>query len=551
MSDQAVVETSTQRGSIAEVDYEVIVIGAGVAGIYQIKRLTDLGVNATVLERDADLGGTWYQNRYPGARFDSESFTYGYSFSQELLDEWHWTEMFSPQPETLKYLNFVADKFDLRQYMQFGCTVEAMTFDESTDTWSLELADGRTLTCHVVITAIGVLSIPTTPQIEGMDSFGGLSFHPAEWPHDPPDLTGKRVAIIGTGATAIQIIPEVAKQAADLTVFQRRPNWAAPLNNRPISEEEMAEIRQRYDEIFERCARSPGGFEHEPDRRGFYNVPREERLELWDRLYDGPGFGIWLQNFSEIFMDEDANAEFSDYIADRIRQRVDDPELAEKLIPTDHGFGIQRVPMESGYFETYNRDNVLLVDAAETPIERITPAGVQTSDGTEREFDIIVYATGFDAFTGAFDRIDIQGIGGQKLRNKWVDGPVTYLGMTVHGFPNLLMLAGPQIAATNFPRACETAVDWVTPLLEYCWEHGHTRFEATAEAEQGWYDHVAEMYEPFLLRKAKSWITGYNGNLDGHEYGKMRYNIYNGGGPKYASIIAEVADGDYEGFTFC
>ncbi len=531
-------------------DYEVIIIGAGVAGIYQIKRLSDLGVKATVLERDPDLGGTWYQNRYPGARFDSESFTYGYSFSQELLDEWDWTELFSPQPETLKYLNYVADKFDLRQYMQFDCTVEAMIFDEDTDTWSLELADGRTLTCHHVITAIGVLSVPTKPHIEGMDRFEGLSFHPAEWPHDPPSLTGKRVAIIGTGATAIQAIPEVAKEAAHLTVFQRRPNWAAPLNNRPISAEEMAEIRARYDDIFERCARSPGGFEHEPDRRGWDNVSREERLELWDRLYDGPGFGIWLQNFTEIFMDEEANAEFSDYIADRIRQRVDDPELAEKLIPTDHGFGIQRVPLETGYFETYNRDNVTLVDAAETPIERITPAGIETADGTERAFDIIVYATGFDAFTGAFDRIDIQGTGGQKLRTKWADGPVTYLGMTVHGFPNLLMLAGPQIAATNFPRACETAVDWVTPLLEHCWEQGHTRFEATAEAEQGWYDHVAKMYEPFLLRKAKSWITGYNGNLDGHEYGKMRYNIYNGGGPKYASIIGEVAENDYEGFTF-
>ena len=532
-----------------EPDYEVIVIGAGVAGIYQIKRLADLGVNAIVLEGNADLGGTWYNNRYPGARFDSESFTYGYSFSDELLDEWHWTEMFSPQPETLRYLEYVVEKFDLRRHMEFNCKVEAMHFDEATDNWTLWLEDGRTLTSHIVITAIGVLSIPTMPTIEGMDSFEGPSFHPFEWPHDPPDLSGKRVAIIGTGATAIQIIPEVAKEAGHLTVFQRRPNWAAPLNNRPISEEEMADIRRRYDDIFERCARSPGGFEHEPDRRGFYNVPREERLELWDRLYDGPGFGIWLQNFAEIFMDEDANAEFSDYIADRIRQRVDDPELAEKLIPKDHGFGIQRVPLETGYFETYNRDNVLLVDAAETPIERIIPTGVRTT-AQDYEFDLIVYATGFDAFTGAFDRIDIQGVDGQKLRSRWVDGPVTYLGLLVHGFPNMVMLAGPQIAATNFPRACETAVDWTVPLLEHVWENGHTRFEATAAAEQAWYEHVAAMYEPFLLRKAKSWITGYNSNLDGHEYGKMRYNIYNGGGPKYTARLHEVAQNDYEGIAF-
>ncbi|MGI9616296.1 MAG: flavin-containing monooxygenase [Acidimicrobiales bacterium] len=537
--------TDAQR----EPDYEVVVIGAGVAGIYQIKRLTDDGVNAIVLEGNEDLGGTWYKNRYPGARFDSESFTYGYSFSEELLDEWHWTEMFSPQPETLRYLQYVVDKFDLRQYMEFDCKVQAMRFDTETDNWTLDLHDGRTITAHVVITAIGVLSVPTMPHIDGMDSFEGPSFHPFEWPKDPPDLAGKRVAIIGTGATAIQIIPEVAKEAEQLTVFQRRANWAAPLNNRPISEEEMAEIRRRYDDIFERCARSPGGFEHEPDRRGFYNVPKQERLELWDSLYDGPGFGIWLQNFTEIFMDEDANAEFSDYIADRIRRRVDDPELAEKLIPKDHGFGIQRVPLETGYFESYNRDNVTLVDGSETPIERITPTGVRTSD-QDYEFDLIVYATGFDAFTGAFDRIDIEGTDGQKLRAKWAEGPVTYLGLMVHGFPNMVMLAGPQIAATNFPRACETAVDWTTPLLEYVWENGHRRFEPTAEAEQAWYEHVAKMYEPFLLRKAKSWITGYNSNLDGHEYGKMRYNIYNGGGPKYTARLDEVAHEGYEGIAF-
>jgi cation diffusion facilitator CzcD-associated flavoprotein CzcO len=249
-------------------------------------------------------------------------------------------------------------------------------------------------------------------------------------------------------------------------------------------------------------------------------------------------------------MDEDANAEFSDYIADRIRGRVDDPELAEQLIPTDHGFGIQRVPLESGYFETYNRDNVLLVDAKETPIERITPGGVLTSDGVEREFDIIVYSTGFDAFSGAFDRIDIRGVDDQSLRAKWATGPVTYLGLTVSGFPNMVMLAGPQIAATNFPRAIETSVDWATDLLEFTWERGHSRFDTDPDAEQEWVDHVAEMYEPFLLRKAQSWITGYNSNVAGHEQGTMRYNIYNGGGPKYVAALRDAAHDDYRGLTF-
>lgn len=549
MTDQAVLEATERKQQGSEPDYEVIVIGAGVAGLYQIKRLLDLGVNATVLEGNSDLGGTWYNNRYPGARFDSESFTYGYSFSRELLDEWHWTERFSPQPETLRYLNYVADKFDLRDHLQFNCYVDAMSFDEDTDTWTLRLRDGRELTTHFVMTAMGVLSVPTYPQIEGIDSFEGPSFHTFDWPHEPVEIAGKRVAVIGTGATAIQAIPEIAKEAAELYVFQRRANWAAPLNNSPISEEEMADIRRRYDEIFAQCARTPGGFEHEPDRRGFYNVPREERLEFWDKLYDGPGFGIWLQNFVEIFVNEEANAEFSEYIANKIRERVDDPEVAEKLIPKDHGFGIQRLPLETNYYEAYNRDNVHLVDASETPIEEITPKGIRTSE-REYEFDLIVYATGFDAFTGAFDRIDITGVGGQKLRDKWADGPITYLGLFVHGFPNMIMLAGPQLAATNFPRAIETAIDWATPLLEYVWENGYSRLEATAEAEQEWYDHVAEMYEGLLLRKAKSWITGYNSNLEGHEYGKMRYNIYNGGGPKYSKIIKEVADSDYKGIAF-
>lgn len=543
-------ETSNEQQSIdPQPDYEVVIIGAGVAGIYQMKRLLDLGVNATVLDANPDVGGTWYNNRYPGARFDSESFTYGYSFSRELLDEWHWTEQFSPQPETLKYLSYVTEKFGLREHMQFNCKVESMVFDEDTNTWTLRLSDGRELSSHFVLSAVGVLSTPTMPKIEGVERFKGTSFHSFHWPHEPVDLKGKRVAVIGTGATAIQLIPEVAKEAAHLTVFQRRPNWAAPLNNAPISAAEMASIRKRYDEIFENCAKTPGGFEHAPDRRGFYEVTAEERRELWDRLYDEPGFGIWLQNFVEIFVDERANAEFSDYIAERIRGRVDDPVLAEKLIPKDHGFGIQRVPLETGYFETYNRDNVELVDSEETPIVKVTENGLDTTNRSF-DFDIIVYSTGFDSFTGAFDKIDIRGTGGQRLSDKWADGPVTYLGLTVKGFPNFVMLAGPQTAATNFPRGAELAVDWATPFLEFMWSHGYSRFDVDENAEAAWVDHVKEMYEGLLLRTAKSWITGYNSNLEGHEYGKTRYNIYNGGGPRYAGRLHEVAESGYEGIGF-
>ena len=539
------------KGEGAKSHHEVIVIGAGVAGIYQIKRLADLGIDALVLDAAPDLGGTWYWNRYPGARFDSESYTYGYSFSRELLEEWHWKERFSAQPENLRYLNYVADKFDLRKYMRFNCKVVAARYDEAETLWRLKLADGSELTCRFVILAIGLLSVPTPPRLEGMDSFKGRSFHTFYWPHEPLDLTGKKVAVIGTGATAIQIIGEIADTVGELTVFQRRPNWSAPLNNGPISNEEMADIRARYDEIFAACARTPGGFEHEPDRRGFHEVTREERVALWDKLYDEPGFGIWLSNFREIFTDEAANAEFSAYIADRIRKRVKDPVTAEKLIPKDHGFGVQRVPMETNYFEAYNRDNVHLVDISETPIERVTENGLRTSAG-DYEFDIIVYSTGFDAITGAFDHIDISGIGGEKLFDKWRDGPSTFLGMLVHGFPNLLMPTGPQSgsASTNFPRGIENGVNWCTDLLQHMWNRGYVRAEATLGAQERWTAHVAKMYEIMLMRKAKSWFTGYNSNVAGHEEGTVRYFVYNGGTPKFVGIINNIAANGYEGIAF-
>ena len=531
--------------------YEVIVVGAGVAGIYQLKRLVDLGIDTTMLDSAPDIGGTWYWNRYPGCRFDSESYTYGFSFSRELLDEWHWKERFSSQPENLRYLNYVADKFDLRRHMQFNSRLEAAHFDETRDLWRLRIGDGREFTCRFVVLALGLLSAPTMPRLEGIESFKGRSFHTYYWPHEPIDLAGKKVAVIGTGATGIQVIAEIADKVGDLKVFQRRPNWSAPLNNSAISAAEMAEIRSRYDEIFAACTRSPGAFLHEPDHRGFYEISREERLKLWDKLYDEPGFGIWLANFREIFVDEAANAEFSAYIADRIRGRVKDQAVAEKLIPRDHGFGVQRVPLETNYFEAYNRNNVHLIDISETPIERITEKGIRTT-ARDYEFDIIVYATGFDAITGSYDRIDIKGVGGATLFEKWKEAPSTFLGMLVNGFPNLLMPTGPQSASatTNFPRGIENGVNWCIGLLQHMWDCGYTRAEASREAEQRWTAHVAKMYEIMLMRKARSWFTGYNSNVAGHEAGKIRYFLYNGGTPKYVGIINDVAAKGYEGILF-
>ena len=328
-------------------------------------------------------------------------------------------------------------------------------------------------------------------------------------------------------------------------MFQRRPNWSSPLNNAPISEEEMDRIRARYDEIFANCAASQGGFEHVP-MWGFWDKTPEERRAIWDELYEQPGFAILAGNFAEIMLDEAANKEISDYIADRIRQRVKDPAVAERLIPKDHGFGLQRLPLETRYFEAYNRDNVHLVDLLSTPIERFTPTGIQTTD-THHDLDVIVYATGFDAITGGYDRIDIRGVDGQALRDKWRDGPRTFLGLLTHGFPNLLMVAGPQSASgsTNFPRAIETGVDWVTALLQHARERGCTRIEATAESEAQWVAEVEKVQQRLLLRGSRGWFTGYNSNVEGHADGTIRYQAYFGGALRYRAALERATADDY------
>ena len=530
-------------------DFEVIVIGAGVSGIYQINRLVNAGFDAVVLEADDDVGGTWYRNRYPGCRFDSESYTYGYSFSKELLDEWHWKERFSPQPENLRYLQYVVDKFDLRRHMRFGCRVEGMQWHDDERRWHVTLTNGDEYVARFVIASLGPISTPVVPDFAGKDDFEGASFHTYAWPEEPVELAGKRVGVIGTGATGIQVIAAIAPEVAELTVFQRRPNWSSPLNNSEISDEEMADIRSRYDEIFEACAASNGGFVHTPIW-GFWDHTPEERRAIWDDLYTQPGFAILAANFGEIFLDEEANREVSEYIADRIRQRVDDPEVAEKLIPTDHGFGLQRLPLETNYFETYNRDNVELVDVSEHPIERITSTGIQTSAG-HYDLDIIVYATGFDVMTGSFDRIDIRGVDGLALQEKWADVTTTYYGLLSAGFPNLLMVAGPQSVSgsTNFPRAIEKGADWITDLLEHARDRGVDRIEAQLEPEQEWLDEVVTAHERLLFRRSKGWFTGYNPNLPGRGEGTVRYHAYFGGAHRYARKIDDLAEAGYPGLT--
>lgn len=510
--------------------YDAIIIGAGISGLYQLYRLRELGLRVLVLEAGTGVGGTWYWNRYPGARFDSESYSYGYSFSKELLDEWDWTEHFSPQPETLRYLNRVADKFDLRRDIRFRSRVGAAHYREDTRSWDVMLEDGERFGTRFLITAIGVLSAPVMPRIEGVDTFKGQSFHTARWPHDPVSFEGRRVAVIGTGATGVQTISEVAKTAGHLTVFQRTPNWCTPLHNRKIDPAEMAAIRARYPEIFKRCQETYACFVHTPDPRGTFEVTPEEREAFFEHLYASPGFGIWQGNFRDILTDREANAAISDFVARKIRQRVKDPSVAEKLIPKNHGFGTRRVPMETHYYEVYNQPNVKLVDLNETPIERVTERGIRTS-AANHEFDIIIYATGFDAITGAFDRIDIRGANGLRLKDKWAGGPRTYLGMMVEDFPNMMMLVGPHTALGNIPRSIEYNVEWVTGLVRHAREHGLTRIAATAAGMASWTDYVRSKAEGLLSNEIDSWMTGINTNIDGRNTRFLAR--YSGSAPAY------------------
>lgn len=523
-------------------DYDAIVIGAGVAGIYQLYKLRNLGMSVRVFEAGTGVGGTWYWNRYPGARFDSESYSYGYSFSQELLDEWDWSEHFASQPEILTYLQHVVAKFDLIKDIQFSSDVQSAIYSDATRSWEIQLQDGSRFTSRFLITGIGLLSQPTLPRIAGIDTFKGQSFHTSRWPHEPVTYAGKRVAVIGTGATGVQTIQEVCKDVGHLTVFQRRPNWCAPLHNAKIGPHEMNDIRASYTEIFETCNQTAAGFLHTADERSTFEVAEKDRYEFWENLYASKGFGIWQGNFKDVLSDPKANKAMSDFIADKIRSRVDDPNTAEKLIPKDHGFGTRRVPLETQYYESYNRDNVELIDIIETPIEKITPEGIVTTD-REFEFDIIIYATGFNAILGSYDRINIVGVDGRKLKEQWSEELSTFLGIQINNFPNLFMILGPHALLGNNPRSIEFNVEWITDLIEHMEAGKLTRAEATNEAVAGWYRHVLEEGEGLLANQIDSWMTGVNSNLDGRQ--KRIVARYSGTQSTFRKRCREVAASGY------
>jgi cation diffusion facilitator CzcD-associated flavoprotein CzcO len=506
-------------------------------------RALDAGFTSLLVEAGEGVGGTWYWNRYPGARFDSESYTYGYLFSKELFDEWEWQEHFAPQEETERYLNHVVDRFDLRRHMRLGARVTSAAYEEGSGTWHVVTADGSEVTARFVVAATGVLSVPYVPDVPGLSSFEGEAHHTGLWPSEPVDFAGKRVAVVGTSSSGVQVVPVIADQVESLTVYQRTPNWCTPLNNRPITPEEQAELRAGFEQLREVLNTSVHGFHHPAHDRAAVDDPSEVRHQFFEKMWNSPGFTKLTSNYTDLLSNPEANAEWCAFIGDKIRAIVNDPETAQRLIPTDHRFGEKRPPFITGYYEAFNRPNVSLVDLKQTPMVRVTPEGIETTDGL-REFDIIVWATGFDFGTGALSRMEIRGRDGLTLADHWADGPRTFLGVQTHGFPNLFFPGGPHAAAGNNPRYNGDQVDFITDLLVYARGNDFDVVETTERAEDRWTRMIDRGAESPLSFGEKSYYFGTN--IPGKP---KRYLLNSGGRPKFFSIVADTVKSDYDSFA--
>ncbi len=518
----------------ADHTYDVLILGAGLSGICSLhhfrQRFPSWSVKA--IEAGESVGGTWYWNRYPGARFDSESISYQFSFDKDILDHWHWKEAFSPQAETLKYIEYVAEKKHLNKDIKFNTRIKSAHWEAAGRVWRFVDEQGNQYKTRFFISCLGFLSSPTLPAIPGIESFAGEAFHTSRWPKNfemSRDFANKRIGIIGTGATGIQIITALSKEPSikSLHVFQRTANWSAPLRNSDITVEQMITIRASYDDMFKLCAATPACFIHQADPRKSSEVTDEERFALWEKLYSEPGFGKWLGAFSDTYTDRQANELYSAFMAKKIRDRVHDPEVAGSLIPKNHGFGTRRVPLESGYFEAYNQPNVHLVDLQKTPVDLITAKGITTSDGKEHNLDVLIFATGFDAITGAFSAIDWHAKDDRPLLGSsdtpkgqnaiWLDHrPQTYLGLTAPAMPNMFMVLGPHQPFGNATRSIEHAVQVIGELLTYCKDNEFTYVEPSQEAVDEWTEHVVECSKGApLLNEVDSWMTGVNKNVKG------------------------------------
>ncbi len=523
---------------------DAVIIGAGLSGICALERFVRMGLAVRAYESGTDVGGVWHWNTYPGARMDSEAYTYGYAFSEQLVRDWDWQEEFAAQPEIFRYLRHVVDRFGLRRHIRFDTRVVAATYDARDGRWRITTEAGERVAARYLIAAAGTLSTPQIPDYPGMSDFAGEAFHTARWP-STIDLCGRRVGVVGTGASGVQVIQSIADTVLHLSVFQRTPTYCIPQRNRPLSDADRHRIRRDWQRILAACRESYGGFVHSFDPRSGLSVSAAEREAKFEALWQQPGFAFWFSNFADLMMNMEVNAHAAAFLRGKIRARVDNPDTARLLLP-DHPFGAKRVPLENGYYEAYNRANVRLVDLRETPIERITPAGIRTT-GEEHSLDVIVYATGFDAGTGSLIRIDIRGTNGRSLADKWQDGPKTFLGLLVGGFPNLFIVNGPHNAAAlcNAGRCIEQNVDWIARCVERMQVQGATRVEPTSAAEEEWTRHVYDVADASVLAEmTDSWFFG--ASIPGKP---RRVTIYAAGAREYRRHCESVADAGFVGLA--
>src|SRR5258706_2131614 len=529
----------------ASESYDVVVVGAGFAGMYMLHRLRGQGFTARVYEQGDGVGGTWYWNRYPGARCDVESMQYSYSFSDELEQQWDWSERYAPQPEILKYANHVADRFDLRPDIQFNTTVERAVFDEAASLWSVATSDGNTVTAKFFVLATGCLSNAKMPDIKGIDRFEGKVYHTGPWPHEEVDFTGLRVGVIGTGSSAIQSVPIIAEQASQLTVFQRTANFSIPARNASLAEEERQSFRSRYPEIrqFAREVARNGIYTEMPDR-GALDDGDNERRSKYEARWNRGGL-TFMSVYNNLGLEQAANDTAANFVREKIAEIVKDPEMAKLLQPNNHPIGSKRICIDTDYFATFNRANVTLVDIKSTPIEEITENAVRTG-GKYYEVDALVLATGFDAMTGSVAKIDIHGRGGQTLNDKWAAGPRTYLGLMSSGFPNLFVITGPGSPSvlSNMIVSIEQHVDWITDCLAWMRDRDLDTMEATKQAEDNWVTHVNEVAHTTLYPQANSWYMG--ANIPGK---RQIFMPYIGGAGGCRPICTDVAAKGYGGVS--
>ena len=529
--------------------YDAVVIGAGFSGMYMLKSLRDkLGLKVRVFEAGTTIGGTWYWNRYPGARCDSDAYIYVFTFDKQMLQEWEWSERYPEQPEILRYLEYVAKRHDLKRDIQFSTKVTHAEFCEETNLWTVHTDQGEPVTARYLIPAVGSLSTSNLPKFKGLEKFEGQWYHTSQFPHGGVDFTGKRVAMIGTGATAVQAIPEIAQQAKQLTVFQRTANYCVPARNGKVDPAVTKARKADYDGVVKRTRESFFGQEHYFIPKSVLETTPEEREAEFDKRWDAGGFAFWLANYQDMFFSQAANDICADYIKRKIRKTVIDQAVADRLMPKGHAYGCKRQPLDTNYYETFNKSNVQLVDAAtDGTIEEITEKGIRAG-GKEYACDIIVFATGFDAMTGPLKALNLTGRAGRRLEKEWADGPQSYLGISVAGFPNLFTITGPQSPSvlSNMPVSIEQHVEWVTDCIDNMNKAGKTTIEATAQAQEQWVSHVNEIVNMTLMASANSWYMG--ANIPGKPRSFLPYLGMEGVGG-YRKKCDEVAAKGYEGFS--